>query len=480
MGAAAAAWRLRHAILGVLLVAAGLIGFAAHARAASVFYIRGGGDGHGIGMSQYGAYGYALHGEDYRFILAHYYQGTELGTTDPNRIVRVLIADGTARLSGATAAGGRPLDPATTYAVTVLASGSLSLQTTGGRRIGSFPAPLTVTGAAALNVPGLGAYRGSLQFRPDGNGGVETVNALGLDDYVRGVISAEMPSSWAPAALQAQAVAARTYAITTTVGAAGYDLYPDTRSQMYRGVSAETAPTDAAVAATRGQIVTYDGQPAVTYFFASSGGYTENIENVWAGATPEPWLRGVPDPYDGAGGDPYHSWGYQMSLAAAAAKLSAAVKGSLIGIQVTRHGASPRILTAQVVGTLGRASLSGASLQGDFSLPTASAAFTTITSVVGSHSSRSLNDSVFPSSGLSRNLNDSVFPGSHLIRSLNGSVFPALPGVSIAVQVLAASGWHTMAQTKLGPGGGFQAGLVAAGSYRIVFGGLDGPPVSVS
>ena len=92
--------------------------------------------------------------------------------------------------------------------------------------------------------------------------------------------------------------------------------------------SAETPATDAAVAATSGQIVTYDGQPAVTYFFASSGGYTESIQNVWAGATPEPWLRGVPDPYDNAGGDPYHSWSPQMSLTAAAPPSSDAWSGA--------------------------------------------------------------------------------------------------------------------------------------------------------
>ena len=192
---------------------------------------------------------------------------------------------------------------------------------------------------------------------------MQTVNAVGLDDYVRGVVAAEMPSSWATEALEAQAVAARTYAITTTVGGTGYDLYSDTRSQMYGGVEAETPSTDAAVAATSGQIVTYDGKPAVTYFFASSGGYTESIQNVWAGATPEPWLRGVPDPYDNAGQDPYHSWGSQMSLAAAARKLGRLVKGSLIGIAVTRHGVSPRIVQAQVVGTRGTTTVSGAQLQ---------------------------------------------------------------------------------------------------------------------
>ncbi len=120
-------------------------------------------------------------------------------------------------------------------------------------------------------------------FSPNGSGGVQTVNAVDLEDYVRGVISWEMPSGWAPEALKVQAVAARTYAITTSVGGAGFDLYADTRSQMYGGVAAETPSTDAAVAATRGQVVTYNGAPVITYFSASSGGHTENVAERLAG-----------------------------------------------------------------------------------------------------------------------------------------------------------------------------------------------------
>ncbi len=261
-------------------------------------------------------------------------------------------------------------------------------------------------------MPGLGSYRGSLQFSPS-DGGVQTVDAVGLDDYVRGVVAAEMPSSWASAALEAQAVAARTYAITTTVGGNGYDLYSDTRSQMYGGVKSETASTNAAVAATSGQIVTYDGKPAVTYFFASSGGYTESIQNVWAGATPEPWLRGVPDPYDNAGQDPYHSWGSQMSLAAAARKLGRLVKGSLVGIAVTRHGVSPRIVQAQVVGTRGTSTVSGAQLQEIFGLDDTWATFTSITTTDPSG-------------------------------KLSGTVFPAPAGGSVTIQSQTGRTWHTV------------------------------------
>ena len=299
---------------------------------------------------------------------------------------------------------------------------------------------------------GLGEYRGSLEFRPDGSGGVETVEAVGLDDYVRGVVSKEVPASWPAAALEAQAVAARTYAITTDVASGDYNVYSDTRSQMYGGVGAETPATDAAVAATRGQVVTYHGTPVVTYFFSSSGGYTESIQNVWPGATPEPWLRGVPDPYDKSSGDPYFSWGSQMALAAAQAKLGGYVSGSLIGVRVTRHGVSPRILTAQVVGTRGTTTVTGSELQQTFGLLTTLASFTTITSSA---------------------------TASPKALALGGQVFPALAGSPFTVQVRSSSGWRRLVGSTLGSDGRFDVPLPLSGTYRAVYGGLAGPAVAI-
>ncbi len=216
----------------------------AAASAASRFYIRGGGNGHGIGMSQYGAYGYALHGKDYRWILGHYYEGTTIANIDPNRIVRVLLATGRASFGGASRAGDKPLRPLSTYSVHLRADGSLGLVDGAGKLVGRFAAPLTVSGSGPLDVGGLGGYRRALEFRPDGAGAVETIETVGLDDYVRGVISAEMPASWSSEALETQAVAARTYAITTNVGGGAFDVYSDTRSQMYQGIAAETPSTD--------------------------------------------------------------------------------------------------------------------------------------------------------------------------------------------------------------------------------------------
>jgi len=434
------------ALRAVLTAVVLLLIVAAVANAASVFDIRGGGYGHGIGMSQYGAEGYALHGADYRTILAHYYSGTALGTTDPERIVRVLLSTGRASFSGATIAGSARLQPGTTYTVTATSAGKLQLHGAGGKTLGTFAAPLTVSGTAPLRVPGSGTYRGSLQFTPAGGGSVNTVDAVGLDDYVRGVVAAEMPASWAPAALEAQAVAARTYAITTGVGAADYDLYDDTRSQVYGGVGAETAATDAAVAATSGQIVTYDGKPAVTYFFSSSGGHTESIQDAWPGATPEPWLRGVPDPYDGAAGDPYHSWSLQLSLASATAKLRGLVRGSLVGITIVRQGTSGRIMTARVVATRGQTTVSGAQLQDLFGLDSTLATFTVIAT-------------------------------QDPTGRLTGTVYPA-PHGSVSVQSFAGGRWRTTGRVTVSAAGRYST-TVSAGRYRITTGAVTGPVVTV-
>ena len=449
--------------LSAALVAVLALSLATGARAASTFFIRGGGSGHGIGMSQYGAYGYALHGASYQAILAHYYSGTALGQTDPGQTVRVLLSDGKASFTGATTASGAtgPADALTatsTYSVTAKGS-QLVISGPDGKAVGApLVAPLTAVGLAPLQVPGLGSYRGSLQFRPDGRGGVMTVNLVAIDDYVRGVVSEEMPSSWPAQALDAQAVAARTYALTTGVGAAAYDLYSDTRSQMYGGTSAETPATDAAVAATSGQVVTYGGKPVVTYFFSSSGGHTEDIENVWTGATAEPWLKGVPDPYDSAGNDPYHVWGQRLSLAAAAARLGALLRGRLVGIAVTSHGASPRILQAAIVGTQGTTTVTGQQLQSIFGLPTTYAAFTTV-AVTGARG------------------------------ALRGSVFPASAAASVSVQAIGATGaWQSIgrlpvsvaaANLRTTSSGAFTASHLATGRYRIVVGGLTGPTVTV-
>ena len=187
----------------------------------------------------------------------------------------------------------------------------------------------------------------------------------------------ESPSSWPAEALKAQAVAARTYALTTTKSGAGFDHYPDTRSQVYGGVSAEQPSTNAATQETAGQLVTYQGQPVATYFFSTSGGRTEDVEKSGLGTKPLPWLKSVEDEYDDV--SPRHRWGpIKLNMGSAAAKLRGLVRGRFRGIQVIQRGSSPRIVAADVVGTGGRVRVNGPTLRARFGLFDSWAYFTSI------------------------------------------------------------------------------------------------------
>ncbi len=482
--------------LTVTLIVIALLCGAGTASAATIFAIRGGGNGHGIGMSQYGADGYAQHGKSYRFILAHFYHGTSLGQTDPHRTVRVLLSsNGEPSFSGAdTKFGKQRLRPAVTYTVRPNADGTLTLLWTKAtakgaklKKLGPFPAPLTVSGRAPLLLKGIGSYHGSFVFRPAGAGNVQTVESVALEDYVRGVISAEVPATWPAEALKAQAVAARTYAITTDVAGADYDLYPDTRSQMYGGVGAEMPATDAAVAATTDQVVTYGGVPVVTYFFSSSGGHTESIQDEWLRSSPKPWLVGVSDPYDGADHDPYHRWSYNLTARSAAAKLAGLLKGkgSFVGIRVLRHGVSPRVITAAVVGTKGSTTVSGTELQHIFGLLTNYEIFETITTLSGPGTATAARQAAMSNGGAQTKavlalvpLVDSMLAGA--LPGLHGTVFPARAGAPLTVQALEGHTWRTVTHGQVGEGNAYNVALPGRGTYRIVYEGIDGPVVTVS
>ena len=191
-----------------------------------------------------------------------------------------------------------------------------------------------------------------LEFRPGAFGGVNAINAVSLEDYVAGVVSRESPSSWPLEALKAQAVAARTYAITTSKAGAGFEQYADTRSQVYGGVGGRDGVDEPAVAATRGQVVTYDGAPVVTYFFSTSGGRTENVENTNVGGEPQPWLKSVEDPVRRRLAQAPLGRRSGCAWASAAAQAVRARQGPLQGRPGASSAArSPRIVAADVVGT---------------------------------------------------------------------------------------------------------------------------------
>jgi hypothetical protein len=224
--------------------------------ASSVVVVSGHGWGHGLGMSQWGAYGYAKHGWTFDRILAHYYTGTTLG---PARVstVRVLLASAKTATIESTAAW-TVVDSAGTKVV--LDPGALVLKakqlTIAGHP--ELQPPLTFVGKQPLLV-GKVAYRGKLNVSSDGKL-VQVIDTVGLESYLKGVVPAEMPSSWPAEALKAQAVAARSYALANVTTGRAFDLYGDTRSQVFGGVKAENAATSAAVDATKGQVVLYQGR----------------------------------------------------------------------------------------------------------------------------------------------------------------------------------------------------------------------------
>jgi len=321
-------------------------------------------------MSQYGAFGFAKRGTGYKAILKHYYRGTAIGTT-ANRTVRVLLRpyQPTVRFKGATAACGVGLVEKNPYTAR-RKGGKVLLFNKGGSKLANCGGLLSATGGATVVLLGKGTYRGALEVRPSSvPGRLNAINAVGLEDYLRGIIAEESPASWPINALRAQAVAARSYALSTNKNGIGFDHYDDTRSQVYGGIASETASTNRAVAETALQVVLYQGQIAQTYFFSTSGGHTEN--NEWSslgfGGTPIPYLRGVPDPYDNA--SPYHRWKRKFSLRSMQARLGDLVRGKLKRIVILKRGASPRIRKARLVGTRGTTKVIGPTLQYRLGLP---------------------------------------------------------------------------------------------------------------
>jgi stage II sporulation protein D len=426
--------------------------------------IRGAGFGHGIGMSQYGAYGFALEGSSYSEILAHYYKGTRLSTA-PSRPVRVLLQpnDPYIRVRGATSVGGRKLNPNRIY-VARESRGAIVVTTSSGKRVARVGDGAQFQGPEALRLMGPalnsitdGLYRGAIELRLEGSG-VTAINELDLDTYVRGVVAGEMPSSWPLEALKAQAVTARTYALATQKTTGLFDQYPDTRSQVYRGVTGESVRSDAAVSQTAGRILTYDGVPAVTYYFSTSGGHTENVEFSFVGSLAKPWLVGVPDPYDTQ--SPYHRWTVDTSATRLDRALGA--PGRFKNVKVLERGVSPRVVRARVVGTRGSTTLTGPQIRARLGLRDTWFTFVRVSSAA--RHARSARPASW---------------GPRLVApALAGRYTPA-PKRRLALERRGRDGWLVVTKLRTTAGGRYRVNIGRAGVYRVRAGRVAGPSVRV-
>lgn len=284
--------------------------------------VSGHGFGHGHGMSQYGAQGAALQGLTQQQIIDFYYPGTERGKAG-GKVSVLISADTTSNVVVGKAQGlvVRSLSKKKTYRVAKLrpkaskwrlepkgANTVVSYKTDRWRKLTKFAGDAEFSAGKrplTLKVPGAKVdYRGVLRSTQG-----DTVNVVSLEAYLRGVVPQEVPAQWLPAAVQAQSVAARTYAAYERANVSAtrhFQLYDTTRSQVYGGYSAEQPESNAAIKATKGQVVTSGGLPVFAQFSSSNGG--------WMSAGSQPYLVAKQDPYDAAGGlNPNASWTATLS-----------------------------------------------------------------------------------------------------------------------------------------------------------------------
>jgi len=345
----------------IAVLAAALLAFAALPAGAlgATWVVTGGGYGHGVGLSAYGAFGFGKHGAGYRQILHHYFQGIKITELGRAPMVRVLIttSSGDVSFSGAKSACRTRLNPARTYRAHPRGS-SVRLLTGSGKLLARCGERLHADSRTTIDIAGAGAYRGALEAVPTGGGSMNLVNRLNVNAYARGSVPGEVPPSWPMATLKTFAVAARSIALSTDVGGDGYELYPDTRTQVYGGVALGSERTDRAVRSTKNQVATYGGDVAQTTYFSSSGGRTES---GFLGAPDVPYLQSVRDPYDYY--SPQHRWTFRFSQSEMNSRLGPYLNGRLRGIRVTQRGASPRIDYAKLIGTAGTTTIRGDTLQ---------------------------------------------------------------------------------------------------------------------
>jgi SpoIID/LytB domain protein len=340
------------AVAGGTVVAAGLVtperaGAVEDypAPADGVFTLRGRGYGHGVGMSQYGARNAANRGLTGSQILAFYYPGTTTVAQPADSVLRVRLTAASPTALPVQGATGLVIRDAATGSITALPSTTaryrIVLDATAQRVQSSADggvtwSPVILSGGATATGPLV--FEGVPEIRlyfPDGTSrGYEgklsavrkdattlhTVNTLGLDPYVNGVLGREMPSTWPGAALRAQAVAARTYAVferDTNSPTAAWDICDSTQCQVYGGrrlysggavTDLQPATVRTAVAHTARQVRTYAGAAIFAQFGASNGGQT--VAN-----TRFPYLVAKADPYDPLDGNPYATWTATLSVA---------------------------------------------------------------------------------------------------------------------------------------------------------------------
>ena len=476
-------------------------------------FISGHGYGHGVGMSQYGAYGMARAGYSFAGILGFYYPGTELGKA-PVSVVRVLLADAVPTVSVSSVAPFVAIDGAgkswplpagevvldTTLSLPVGDAGALlpvagpvvfkpksAALALGGKRfrgslkvglvpqappvptISAIQAPLPVTTPTATTLTPTTTTSAPASTTPAPNSsppvagalppaaipapasGLRVVNRVGLEAYIAGVVPREVPASWPAATLQAQAVAARSYALAHRSVDSDFDLYADERSQVYGGIAAEQLATTAAVRATAASVLLYAGRVADTLFSASNGGRTLSAAEAYPGnPDPPPYLVARDDPYD-ASASPYATWG-PVAVPAATIESALGLPGTLVDLTIdSTRSARPTQIVA--ITSSGQVRIAPARLRAALGLRSS---WVDLGVLSLSHPSLPVN------SGGKATLNG-------LVRGLPGAL----------LEQRAATGWEPLTTAVPGADGqfSFATRALASTDFRLSGGTVRGSPV---
>lgn len=419
----------------------------------ATFTLFGSGFGHGLGMSQWGAFGLANQGWDHQRILTHYYSGTQVGQGPDLDKVRVGLVDGvgSVHLAAKQASVTLHVESPDGQVVATIPNGSTYLVkgASGSYKVvdGNGDPLASVDGSKKLfaTYQDAGALLRSAEAGHTYNRGWVELNDYTPCDgcqarlrmiaivtpqaYLYGL--GEVPSSWPAEAMQAQAVAARSYA-EYVINALGQNragcncaLYDDTRNQVYAGWDheGENGGQDwvKAVDATAGQVVLYQGRVIDALYMSSSGGYTENNEYVWGG-TPVPYLRGVCDPGDYTSSNHAAVWKVSLSASDVTSKLRPYTGdiGTVKGFAGVTRGVSGRVRSVKVVGTSGSKSVAGSTVRGALGLLDDRLWFNNDKNVTGAIRAR--YDATGCAPGLPRSAETSISGGS-LQRFAHGTIY---------------------------------------------------------
>lgn len=193
-------------------------------------------------------------------------------------------------------------------------------------------------------------WHGDFVYRRASDGNITVINYVGLEDYVKGVLPYEIDPDWPAEAQKAQAVCARSFALGTSKHNEYYELCNTTNCQVYLGANRATEASDAAVDATQGEYLTYNGEPVIGYFFSSDGGATEDAVNVWGGDYP--YLQGKEDPYETYDS----SWSVTLTAEEIRQKLVSAGYsiGTVANMEVTRRTDTDNVNEVTVTDTTGK------------------------------------------------------------------------------------------------------------------------------